>query len=368
MKRHYFILFFLSLFLSACVDVDLTNGTKAYKVIEPEVSKLYVKVHPKSPSYQPEVKALLYPMHILQGMRDKKGFAASMTEVMADVWTKNEVFTHLTYDRSLEQYSPHYAIAQAKSEGADLVILPRVPYLYLGNNLDDTAITIQVDIYETFSGKKVFSMEQAVRIQPKHAKSWIFYEQNYILPDAPLATCIQIITENMSKELSAWLQWKDVNKSKMKTPDTTVTRPVEILVPMSIPEEKVNPTMVPPIPNETKAAEGVPFSFFQDIIFSPDSSTLSQDGAYGLGVFTKRVLALYGVRKEIVINQYLDEAEDADWQIDLAAERSRVIMEYLYKEYGIKEEYIKTRIHTSQRLGQQKILPTTVRLTGLNFK
>ena len=40
-----------------------------------------------------------------------------------------------------------YALGSARERGADLLILGKVPYFYAGHTVDDTAITLQIDIY-----------------------------------------------------------------------------------------------------------------------------------------------------------------------------------------------------------------------------
>lgn len=199
-----------SLLLGACnyVDPSLIHRSKVYDDAPVDLSDLMISVKPEGRQHEP-LKALVYPFWITQDIPDSLDLGIQFAEIFNAVWLSRELFPTQVLDRKLIYRSPDKAIAEGRKRGADVVIVGLVPYLYAGHTVDDTALTLQVNIYDAHSGAMLWSMAQSARLEYKPPKDWAVLDIVTRMPDAPISAAIAAIAEDMAVPVGSWLPDKD---------------------------------------------------------------------------------------------------------------------------------------------------------------
>lgn len=204
---------FFALLLGACnyVDPSLVHPTKVYTDKQVEKSDLVVTVRPKERQLTP-LKTLMYPFWIQQDIRGSNlPLGQEIAGIVQGVWIQKELFPTLALDEKLRYTNRDTALEVARSRGADILVLGFVPYLYAGSTIDDTAITLQVNCYETRTGQLVLSMTQSARVDYRPPKDWVIVDHVTRMPDAPLWVAVRAMAEDMAVPMASWLPPLDSN-------------------------------------------------------------------------------------------------------------------------------------------------------------
>lgn len=221
------------LLLGACayVDPSLTDQTEIITDAETRRSDLVVAVAPKAKSRKP-LTALFYPFHIQQPTPDHKHLGRTFGQIFQNEWLRRRLFTTLEMDPQLTYYNKRRSLAEARRRGADLLILGFVPYFYAGSTLDDTAMTLQVNIYNVETGILLFSMAQSGRIEERIEEDWIYFRHRTRMSDSPFFRLVTDIAADMAVPVKSWLPDPDArpysfagNKGQIVTALTTPTPP-----------------------------------------------------------------------------------------------------------------------------------------------
>ncbi|MES9994546.1 OmpA family protein [Desulfovibrio aminophilus] len=204
--KHIALALPLLLLLAACGHVDLavTDQTRIYRDAPVQRTPLLVSVQPKERTYAP-IKALVYPLWVSQQTIDQRTIGRSLGRVMVQTWNAQQLFPVLVYDEDLIYRNAEKAVAQGRIRGADVVVTGVVSYYYDGGSLDDSGISLRVNIYDTRSGQAVFSMEQAARIESHLVEDWILWSARTRLPPSPMQAMVAAIAQDMTVPLASWL-------------------------------------------------------------------------------------------------------------------------------------------------------------------
>ena len=204
MKRHLVLV--LALALAACnaVDLSYTRQTRVVRDAPITLSELNVPIQPKGRQYEP-LTALFYPFWISQKTTYPAHLGRVFGRIVHQVFASERLFPRLIFDEKLAYSSPENAVETARRMGLDLVILGFVPYFVEGSTLSDTAVTIELRIYETKGGQLLVQMEQAARVEARMPNDFVYFVQETRLPDSPLYLAIQAIARDMAVPLKSWL-------------------------------------------------------------------------------------------------------------------------------------------------------------------
>ncbi len=137
--------------LSACTHFEPQIATQSvyYQDAEVSLSQLMVYSKPEKPHYGP-LSALFYPFHVTQTMYKGSDWGTTgCKRVYGRTGTGLQVFPSMVYDDNLTYRGLDEAMFTARSRGYDLLVVGFVPYLYLGHTMDDSAVSVQIKIYET---------------------------------------------------------------------------------------------------------------------------------------------------------------------------------------------------------------------------
>ncbi|QJB58126.1 OmpA family protein [Pseudodesulfovibrio sp. zrk46] len=200
------ILFLLLLTMTACAYVDPTinDSIKVYTDTAVRKSSLQVAVHPKSKQYRP-LTAYFHPFVIQQQNSDYFQLSNAFAEIFNNAWLEERLFTIQEFQSGTPYQGLDAALDRARRRGADLLILGYVPYFYAGHTVDDTAITIKLNVYAAGNGALLWSMVQSGRIESKNPDDYIYFTHEHRLSTAPFTKIIRSIAKDMAIPLKGWL-------------------------------------------------------------------------------------------------------------------------------------------------------------------
>lgn len=203
----------LCMLLGACnyVQPSVTQQTAIVTDAKVNRSQLHVYVRPADRLHR-QVKVLLYPMWIRESIPARLALGRSLGRVFQDAWSEEPVFPALSMPDELVYRGRESALAEARRRGADLLVLPSVPYLYAGGTVDDSAMTIRCDIYRVSDGGMLVSMEQSGRVEFERNKDWVLWVSRTRMPDSPLYAITQAIASDMAVPLRSWLPPVDARR------------------------------------------------------------------------------------------------------------------------------------------------------------
>ncbi|WP_338670072.1 OmpA family protein [Pseudodesulfovibrio methanolicus] len=218
------LLFSLLLTMAACshVSFSLTDQTKVYTDAPVRKSALQVSVHPKGKQYTP-LTAYFHPFIIQQENSDHTALSASFTQIFFNVWTEERLFSTMELAPGYGYQGYSSALESARRRGADLLVLGKVPYFYDGTTLDDSAVTIQVDVYAAGSGTLLWTMLQSSRIEQRDPDDYVVVVHETRMSHSPFNQMIRAIAKDMAVPLKAWLPDPNVRYPYASTPEAVKT-------------------------------------------------------------------------------------------------------------------------------------------------
>lgn len=361
------LLFSLLLTIAACshVDLSLTDQTKVYTDAPVRKSALQVSVHPKGKQYTP-LTAYFHPFIIQQENADHTALSASFTQIFFNVWTEERLFStmELAPGYGYEGYST--ALETARRRGADLLVVGKVPYFYDGTTLDDSAVTIQVDVYAAGSGTLLWTMLQSARIEQRDPEDFVYFVHETRMSHSPFNQIIRAIAKDMAVPLKAWLPDPDANYPYASTPEAVksglmagpaVGAKGRDLPPETSPAPAVS-SGVPagqagkdePAGDETPrpGISGVDLN----IEFDFDKATIKPASHAVLDALGETLNSPEFKGRSIVVGGHTDAAGNARYNLDLSKRRAEAVKAYLVDKWHIDPDLI-------QAVGFGKTRPLT---------
>ncbi len=332
-----------ALLLGACnyVDPSLTQKTKVYDDAKVDLSELMITVKPKGRQRTP-LKALIYPFWITQDIQEDLDLGRDFAEIFNAVWLSKELFPVQVLDRSLVYRSPERATAEARKRGADVVVVGLVPYLYAGHTLDDTALTLQINIYDAAQGNLLFSMAQSARMEYRPPKDWIIADQVTRMPDAPLRAAIAAMAEDMALPVGSWLPDPDRNLGYAYTSQAItdgLTKPK--------PEPMQSQDLAQDDLPRTLSAPGASVNI--KVEFDKDKATIRPEYHANLDELGKALNSPELAGKTIGLAGHTDSDADAAYNQTLSEKRAAAVKDYLVQNFGIDSDRLVTRGYGESR-------------------
>ncbi|MFH1914966.1 MAG: OmpA family protein [Pseudomonadota bacterium] len=346
------IVFALLLTLTACghIDPSLTDQTRVYSDPTVRKSPLQVAVHPKGRQYRP-LTAYFHPFIIQQENSDYAQLSVTFARIFNNVWLEERLFTTQEFRPETTYHGVKTALRQARMRGADLTIVGYVPYFYAGHTLDDTAITIQIDIYETTSGTLLWTMLQSGRIESRLPKDYIYFRHEFRMTDAPFDMIIRSIASDMAIPLKSWLPSPDSNfafadTARDMTANLTGTpAPAPSAAGQELPPEApATKAPAPPTPTGPAAdllrpqVNGVNL----DIQFDFDKDTVKPESYPLLDALGEALNSPQLKGRSIIVGGHTDARGDDTYNLALSKRRAEAVKAYLVNKWGVAPAQIET--------------------------
>jgi OOP family OmpA-OmpF porin len=299
-----------------------------------------VYVQPTTRQYQP-LRALIYPMWIKQQYPNRLQLGKSFSRVFHNAWTSEQLFPAQVLDDSLVFRSPEKAVAEGRKQGADVVIVLSTPYFFTGHTLDDTTVTVQMQMYETTAGHLIYSMEQAARIEHKFREDWIVFAKEHRMPVAPLQGCLWAIAKDMAVPLKSWLP--PYNPRDLSVASTRS----EIIAGLTAPAGKNSATSTPIDLSADVIASGG--AIYLRVEFDTDKAIIRQQYYPQLDELGKALTSSALRGRKIILAGHTDSDASAAYNLDLSRQRAEAVKGYLVRNFNIDPDLIQTKGYGESR-------------------
>lgn len=349
--KKYFLIFLLA--LSACTHFEPQIATQSvyYQDAEVSLSQLMVYSRPEKPHYGP-LSALFYPFHVTQNMYKGSNWGQRVAKGIWQNWTGLQLFPSMVYDENLIYQGLDEALFTARSRGYDLLVVGFVPYLYLGHTMDDSAVSVQVKIYETKRGQLICSFEQSGRIEKKMDDDFIFVKRQHRMPDSAFYQIIQAIAADMAVPLTSWARYEKTDKGMVAAlmPNMVETQAPPQVQPKrhnSAPQPKQPAVAKPatstaPAPEKTPQKQAKPRSINLAVQFDVDSSKIKPESYQLLNELGKALISERLKDKRIIIGGHTDSDASPEYNQKLSKERAEAVKKYLTDNFPISAQRIGT--------------------------
>ncbi len=334
-KRKNMKKLFLLLILLCCVSCSYTELQIAKPHLHIDVpiqkSQLMTYVQPTSRQTTP-LKALIYPMWINQLYPKRLELGKSFSHIFHNAWAQERLFPAQELDDSLIFRSSEKAVREARTRGADVVIILTCPYFYAGHTLDDTKITVQMDMYETTAGHLIYSMQQAAVIEFKAKEDWIFFAKENRMPADPLLGCLWSIAKDMAIPIKSWLPPYRPHALGFASSRSEIIQGL-IAASANTPVSEMSAG------TEIIQHDG---AVYLNITFETNSAQINEKFYPQLNVLGDALSssALYG--KKIILAGHTDSDADAEFNLRLSKQRAEAVKNYLTQKFSINPNLIQT--------------------------
>lgn len=356
-----FLLIFI-LMLSACTHFEPQIATQSiyYEDAEVQLSQLMVYSRPEKPHYGP-LSALFYPFHVTQTIYKGGDWGRLVAKGIWQNWTGLQIFPSMVYDENLIYRGLDEALYTARSRGYDLLVVGFVPYLYLGHTMDDSAVTVQIKIYETRRGNMVCSFEQSGRIEKKMDDDFIIVKREHRMPDSAFYKIIQAIATDMAVPLTSWARYEKNTRGIIAGLKPNM---VEIPAPPAIQQQNFTPQEQPtakPVENKPTTPPVKPRSINLAVQFDSDSSQIKPESYDLLNELGKALISDRLKDKRILIAGHTDSDASPEYNLKLSKERADAVKKYLTDNFPIPP----ARIGTTGFGEEQPLVPNTTKYNKL---
>ncbi|WP_320009092.1 OmpA family protein [Maridesulfovibrio sp.] len=354
MKKIFLVIL---LALSACTHFEPQIATQSvyYQDAEVQLSQLMVYSRPEKPHYGP-LSALFFPFHVTQTMHKGSDWGKSVAKGIWQNWTSLQIFPSMVYDDNLAYRGLDEALFVARSKGYDLLVVGFVPYLYLGHTVDDSALSVQVKIYETKRGQMVCSFEQSGRIEKKMDDDFILVKREHRMPDSAFYSIIQAIATDMAVPLTSWARYETTsqgmtaalmpNMMQMQAPPQTGDHIQQgnqsTENPKRTPPETITTSEQQAAQPKDKKAESKPRSINLAVQFDVDSSEIKPESYPLLNELGKALIGDNLKDKRVIIGGHTDSDASPEYNFKLSKDRAEAVKKYLTTNFPIAPQRIGT--------------------------
>ncbi len=204
MRKTLFFVTLLTLLVAACaVDPKISNWSDVYIDAWVKRNNPQVYVIPTSSPPMP-YSALIVPFNISQEIYAPKALGAQLTKIVWQAWAADRVFPKLLYNDKLVDATPAAAIALGRKMGVNMVVTGTVTYLLAGGTRGSTAVSLELEGYDTATGERLFAMAHSGRIDTPMKEDYILFFRKYRLPQDPVYAIVSLLAQDMGATLTNW--------------------------------------------------------------------------------------------------------------------------------------------------------------------
>lgn len=338
MKKVLF--FILLLMLPACGHVDMSLSDQiVYKSDSPvRKSTLQVSVHPKGKQYRP-LTAYFHPFVIQQPNSDYQHLSTTFTDIFHMAWMEERLFPIMEMDRKIKYRGVEQGLEKARRRGADLMVIGYVPYFYAGHTVDDTAITIRVDIYAASSGTLLWTMQQSGRIEEIAPDDYIYFRHEFRMTDGPFNAIIRAVAKDMAIPLKAWLPSPDAEYvfagNQQEVTANLTSEPSERIRQPEMDENGSAKGYSTPEEAESQATRPQINGVNLDIRFDFDKATIKAESFGKLDALGEALNTPELKGRQIIIAGHTDTKGSKKYNLTLSKKRAQSVKQYLVNKWGI---------------------------------
>jgi len=337
----------LALALAGCAHFDpgISQPSRIYRDAPVEKSKLAMSVKPKTRlSDAPQV--LMYPFWIAQKMDNHLLVGRELARLVHQAWTEDSVFETIMFDPQLVYRGPEQAVSIARRAGADLVVVGIVPYLYCGGSIDNTAVTLQVRIYETKGGNLLLAMDQQARVQARLTQDWILFDLHTRLSDSPLAEALAAIARDMAVPIRSWMPPSDEELGFADSYQGMVRNILASGSPLAGPEEgEASRDMIAGLLDSAgKNGKGVKRAnnLKLKVEFDVDSARIREQSYPLLNELAKALKSDELKGRRVVLSGHADSDHTREYNQKLSERRAASVKAFLAERGGVPAENLRT--------------------------
>lgn len=308
---------------------------------------MQVSVHPKNKQYRP-LTAYFHPFVIQQENSDYHHLSDAFAQVFHNVWTQERVFPVQEYQPGTVYRGLRSSLELARRKGADLLIIGIVPYFYAGHTLDDTAITIQINIYSVQDGALLWTMMQSGRIESRQPEDYFYVRHEFRMNESPFNMIIRDIAKDMSIPLKSWLpspeatydfatNVNDVRASLVTQPSDSTGKETQnrdsvgSMSELSLPSDENEKSEV-----RRPEVNGVNLN----IQFDFDKAVISKESYPILDAFGEAMNSPELKGQRIIIAGHTDAKGSAEYNLNLSKERAESVKQYLIKNWNLSPSQV----------------------------
>ena len=344
------ILLIALILLGACayVDPSITDQTVIYTDAPVRLSRLQLSVRPKGPHPRP-LTAFFAPFIINQETGDADQLSREFGSIFYHAWTEERIFPTFEYGTDVRFRGLNRVMNQAKSKGADLLVLGQVPYFYLGSTLDDTALTIQISIYQVETGTLLWTMSQSGRLESVKPDDYIYVRHESRLPEAPVNVIIRAIAKDMAIPVKSWLpdpdrQFPFAEDKPSMLSALTSPQPRDMQAAMAPDGPDDHPVMesdiqaAPPPPDRMNDAQQLrPDNPAVNLAvqFDFDKATIRPESTPILDSLGQALNSPQLKGRKIIVAGHTDASGDAGYNVRLSRKRAEAVRSYLEQNWRI---------------------------------
>ena len=354
------LLLALSALAASCghVDMSITDQTRIYRDAPVQRTPLLVAVQPQERTYAP-VKALFYPLWVSQQTIDQKVIGRSLGRVMVQTWNSQRLFPVLVYDEDLVFRTAEKAVAQGRIRGADVVVTGIVSYYYDGGSIDDSGISIRVNIYETATGQLIFSMDQAAHLESHLVEDWILWSARTRLPPSPMQAMTAAIARDMAVPLASWLPppdsvfaetSADIVRGLTERPPASAAANAMPWAPPSEKDLAAEPGSAKAMQQAIAGSDGAAGPGVNLMIhFDVDKAVIRPESYPLLDELGKALTNPPLQGRKFIIAGHTDSDASADYNMKLGQSRADAVRAYLTKKFQIPANLLATQSYGKTR-------------------
>ncbi len=150
------------------------------------------------------LNALFIPLRVSADVANQRLAGDEVMRMVWQTWMGMEVFHGQEFDAKGYYRDARSALQLGRKAGADMVVTGEISYYLPGAQGSDSAISLRLDVYETQSGKLLWSGSQAGRLEYIMTEDYIVFKRQMRMPDSPMHALVTAIARNLGAPVQVW--------------------------------------------------------------------------------------------------------------------------------------------------------------------